>query len=176
MQKLIYHVAMTLDGFIAKPDGSVPEFAMSGDHVDAYQAHLGEYAAVVMGRATYEIGYAYGMKPGDLPYGERPHHIVSSSLDLPDRPHLNLVRTDVAAAIDKIKADADGPVYLCGGGRLAGLLLAKGQIDALRLKVSPLVYGEGIRLFEGFDGIGRFELAAVERYESGVVLMDYTKA
>lgn len=176
MQKLIYHVAMTLDGFIAKPDGSVPEFAMTGDHVDAYQAHLADYAAVVMGRATYEIGYAYGMQPGDLPYGERPHHIVSSGLDLPNRPHLNLIRSDVAAAIERIKAEATGPVYLCGGGRLAGFLLAHGQIDAVRLKVSPLVYGEGIRLFEAFDGIGRFSLTNVERYATGVVLMDYTKA
>lgn len=71
MQPLIYHVAMTLDGYIARRDGSAEGFIMSGDHTDAYLEHLKDYAAIVMGWNTYEIGYTYGMKPGDLPYGDR---------------------------------------------------------------------------------------------------------
>lgn len=50
MQQLVYHVATTLDGYIARPDGSAPGFPTSGDHVEAYQAELARYAAIVMGR------------------------------------------------------------------------------------------------------------------------------
>ncbi|UYO01047.1 MAG: dihydrofolate reductase [Devosia sp.] len=176
MQDLIYHVATTMDGYIAKPDGTVPGFAMTGDHADAYQAQLAAYSTIVMGRATYEIGYAYGMKPGDLPYGDRPHHVVSRNIALPDRANLHVVRNDALATIDRLKAEVDGPIYLCGGGKLAGFLLAEGRIDAIRLKVSPLVYGQGIRLFEDFDGVGSFTLTSTETYESGVVLLDYRKS
>jgi dihydrofolate reductase len=68
MRNLVYHVAMTLDGCIAKSDDSVPGFASDGPHVDDYKASLASYEALVMGRGTYEIGYPYGMKPGDKPY------------------------------------------------------------------------------------------------------------
>lgn len=175
MQKLIYHVATTLDGFIAKPDGSVPGFAMTGDHADAYQNQLAEYSDIVMGRATYEIGYSYGMKPGDLPYGPRPHHVFSASIDLPQKANLHVVRQDTLAAIDRIKEEASGPVYLCGGGRFAGTLLANDRIDAMRLKVSPLIYGSGIGLFENFDGLRQFIPTEVERYDSGVVLLSFER-
>lgn len=176
MQSLVYHVATTLDGFIARPDGSAPGFAFEGAHVDAYRRHLEGYAAIVMGRATYEIGYAYGMKPGDLPYGDRPHFVFSSGQDLPAVSNLTVVREEALPAIDRIKAEADGPVYLCGGGRFAGHLLAHDRIDSLMLKVSPLVYGQGIRLFEGHDGLKSFELASVTSYDTGVLLLEYRRA
>ncbi|PKL30446.1 MAG: dihydrofolate reductase, partial [Spirochaetae bacterium HGW-Spirochaetae-10] len=56
MRKLIYHVAVTVDGFIARKNGSVDGFLMQGDHVDAYLEHLKDYDTVVMGRRTYEAG------------------------------------------------------------------------------------------------------------------------
>ncbi|SMQ71994.1 Dihydrofolate reductase [Devosia lucknowensis] len=175
MQDLIYHVAMTLDGYIARPDGSAPGFVMTGPHVDAYQRQLGAYAAVVMGRATYEIGYAYGMKPGDLPYGRRPHHVFSRSIDLPEREHLHIERAETLATIDRIKADAKGPIYLCGGGRLAGCLLEHRRIDILRLKLAPITYGSGIRIFEGSDGLGEWDMLGQTNFGNGHMLLEYRR-
>lgn len=173
MQKLVYHVATTLDGYIGKEDGSSPGFAFTGSHVDAYQEHLKSYAAIVMGRGTYETGYAYGMKPGDRPYGDRPHYVFSKTLELPAHPQLTVVRTDTLAAIDAIKAEAQGEVYLCGGGQLAGFLLANNRIDKLLLKVSPMVYGTGIKLFEQFSGLRDFAFKNVTTYDTGVILLEY---
>ena len=173
MQPLIYHVASTLDGFICRTDGSVPGFVSTGAHVDTYQAQLAEYAAIVMGRATYEAGYAYGMKPGDLPYGQRPHHLFSATLSLPERSNLFIERADAVAAIDRIKAAASGPVYLCGGGKLAGHLLQHRRIDRLRLKLAPLIYGEGIRLFERYDGLAKWQLIECQQFDTGHALLEY---
>lgn len=175
MQELIYHVATTLDGYIARPDGGAPGFTLEGAHVDAYRERLADYAAIIMGRATYEIGYAYGMKPGDKPYGERPHFVFSRTLDLPETDNLTLVRGDTLEAVDRIKREAAGDVYLCGGGRLAGHLLAHGRIDTLLLKVSPLVYGAGIRLFEGVDGPIGFRHCRTTTYDTGVLLLEYKR-
>lgn len=175
MRKLIYHVAMTLDGFIAKPDGMAPSYTLEGPHVDDYRAQLQAYDAVIMGRATYEIGYAYGMKPGDLPYGDKPHYIVSETLDLRPRPNLHMLRGDVLGQIDAIKSMPGGDLYLCGGGALAGLLLDYDRIDALRIKLSPLVYGKGIRLFGDEERLKPFRLAGTKAYSSGVLLLDYLR-
>ena len=176
MRKLVYHVAMTLDGSIAKPDGSAPGFSCEGPHVDDYRAQLGSYDAVVMGRATYQIGYSYGMKPGDRPYGDIPHYIVSETLELPETAGLHILRGDVLGQIDGIKAAESGDIYLCGGGALAGFLLDRDRIDALRIKLSPLVYGEGIRLFGGGETLKSFRHAGTRSYDSGVLLLDYVRA
>lgn len=174
MQPLIFHVAVTLDGFISRSDGSVLGFPASGSHVDAYQHQLSEYAAIVMGRGTYEIGYKYGMKPGEVPYGQRPHHIFSATLDVPESIDLQIERGDTVATIDRIKANSAGPVYLCGGGRFAGYLLAQRRIDLLRLKLAPVVYGEGIRLFEGYSDLSTWDLLNVTRFDTGHMLLEYS--
>lgn len=65
MRELVYHVATSIDGFIAQTDGGIGGFLMEGSHGDDYLAALREdYDDVVMGRRTYEWGYRYGAIPG----------------------------------------------------------------------------------------------------------------
>ncbi len=175
MRNLIYHVAVTLDGFIAKSDGSVPGFSSDGPHVDDYRASLVSYDAVIMGRGTNEIGYSYGMKPGDKPYGDKQHYVFSQSLQIPESAGLTVVRGDTLEQLDAIKQADGDDIYLCGGGALAGYLLAHDRIDQLKIKLSPLVYGSGIRLFGNDDLRKKFELVSVKTYDSGVVLLDYRR-
>ena len=62
MRVLKYHVALTVDGFIAHEDGSVDRFVHEGEHVTEYLESLrNDYDVVVMGRRTYEFGLRYGV-------------------------------------------------------------------------------------------------------------------
>lgn len=57
MKKLKYHVACTVDGFIAHSDHSISGFVSEGAHVDDYLNSLrSDYDSVLMGRRTYEYG------------------------------------------------------------------------------------------------------------------------
>lgn len=113
------------------------------------------------------------MKPGELPYGDRPHHVFSRSIELPERPNLHIERGDGLEAIDRIKRDSAGPVYLCGGGKFAGFLARHGRIDRLRLKLAPLIYGEGIPLFAGLQHLSHWELVRSTHFGNGHLLLDY---
>lgn len=64
MRRLVYHVATSLDNFIAREDGSTPGFVAEGQHVTEYLETLQTYDTILMGRATYEAGYQYGVEPG----------------------------------------------------------------------------------------------------------------
>ena len=96
MRKLVYHVAMTLDNFIAHEDGSINGFApfAEGEHVADYLAQLQEYDTVLMGRATYEFGYQYGLEPGQPAYAHMKHFIFSKTLSHSARARHSFVRRE----------------------------------------------------------------------------------
>ena len=68
MQPIIYDVAVSIDGYICGPGGGISKFAQEGAVVEEYTARLATYAIAIMGRATHEFGYRFGMEPGQNPY------------------------------------------------------------------------------------------------------------
>ncbi|MCC5968679.1 MAG: dihydrofolate reductase [Pararhodobacter sp.] len=172
MRRLVYDVAISIDGFIARADGTVDDFVAEGDHVTDYLQRLTGYDCVIMGRGTYEFGYRYGMQPGDRPYQNMRHVVISRSLQLPHDCGIEIVREDPVSAVRKIKSEDGGTIYLAGGAGVAGLLQEAGLIDRLILKVNPIVLGTGLPLFAG--GMpGSLRLVASHLHETGVVLLTY---
>lgn len=176
MRSIIYHVAVTLDGYIAHPDHSAKGFSFEGPHVTAFLEHLKAYDTVIMGRGTYEAGYQYGLKPGEIPYPTMRNYVFSQSLAIADNDRLKIVRSQWLDTVDMLKSESGSDIYLCGGGKLAGSLLAEARVDRLRLKVAPVVFGSGIKLFEGQNMLKNFRLDAVVDYGNGVLLTEYSKA
>ena len=77
MKKIIYYVAVSLDGFISGPNEDISKFASHGAGVDKYLEDLKEFKTVIMGRKTYEFGYKFGLVPGQPAYGHMEHFIFS---------------------------------------------------------------------------------------------------
>lgn len=173
MQPIIYDVAVSADGFIAGASGDVSKFPHTGPVVDDYATRLQTYAAVLMGRATYQFGYAFGLKPGENPYPWAMSLVISSTIGLPDESEVEVVRTDPAARIDTLRHTAPGPIYLCGGGHLAGWLLREGLITHLRLKRAPVILGQGVPLFAGTGPVQPMTLTDSRIYKDGVIYQEY---
>ncbi len=173
MQPIIYDVAVSADGFIAGASGDVSLFPHTGEVVDDYTARLQTYAAVLMGRATYEFGYAFGLKPGQNPYPWAQSLVISRTIDLPAGAQVEKV-TDPLPRVERLRSDASGPIYLCGGGILAGMLLRAGQITHLRLKRAPILLERGVPLFTGEGPARQMRLTEHKVYDSGAIYQEYT--
>lgn len=173
MRKIIYHVAISLDGFIAQKDGSAKGFLEEGEHIPDYLNSLSNYDTVIMGRKTYEFGYDFGLEPGQPAYPHMQHYIFSKTLELPPHEQVKIIRANEVDLIKKIKTMEGSPIYLCGGGQFAGFLLEHELIDEALLKVNPVIFGEGIPLFGFSKKSVQFQLQDLKRYESGVLLIDY---
>ena len=173
MHPIVYDVAVSLDGFISGPDGDVSRFAHEGPVVDDYTARLATYSTAIMGRATYEFGYRFGLEPGQNPYALMTTHVFSDTLQLPKDSEVIGQPRVTRAAIARVKQDATGPIYLCGGGAFAGILLDLGLIDLVRLKRAPVVLGGGVALF-GNAGVSSLRrLAEPKIYASGYLLEEF---
>jgi len=173
MQPIIYDVAVSADGFICGASGDVSLFPHSGMIVQDYLQRMTTYSCALMGRRTYEFGYAHGLPPGANPYPAQRTLVFSTSISLPDAAEVDIVRTDALTAIDQLRATSPGPLYLCGGGDFAGWLLSEGRVDTLRLKRAPVFYGSGIRLFGTHTLPVPARLTISKLYEDGGLYQEF---
>lgn len=173
MHPIIYDVAVSIDGYISGPNGDVSGFAHEGAVVDDYRARLAGYSCAIMGRATYEFGYQFGMAAGQNPYVPMRCVVISSSLSLPVSSEVEACSHLTRQHIDALKSEVDGPIYLCGGGTLAASLLEMGAIDRLRLKRAPILLGGGTPLFAQGQGAALC-LEGETTYSDGYVFQDYS--
>ncbi|MGN9808892.1 dihydrofolate reductase family protein [Micromonospora sp. BQ11] len=188
MRKLVYYVAVTLDGFIAAPDGSPDFFGLEPDlaaHIATHwpqtlptflhpqfgiEAPQGRFDAVVMGRATYDPALKVGITS---PYAHLRQYVFSRSLPPSTDREVEIVAGDPVEFVRALRREPGGDIWLCGGGQLAGQLLP--EVDELVLKLNPVVAGSGVPLAaRGFEP-HRFALVESVPLTSGTVVLHYTR-
>jgi dihydrofolate reductase len=170
MQRIHYFVAASIDGFIARLDGSYDCFATEGEHVAAYLSELSAFDSVLMGRKTYEIGLRLGVTH---PYSPMPCIVFSRTMRASPDPAVELVTGDAGARVRTLKASAGRGIYLCGGGQLAAALFEEDLVDDLTVKVNPVLLGRGVPLLESISKPVNLELISQRSFDSGVVFLRY---
>lgn len=137
------HIAMSLDGKIARPDGSfdwLMPYPPQEFDIDAFH---GEVDAVVMGRDTYEIE----RRMGDWPHSGRSVFVVSSRPIDAAPPMVEARSADLLTVASEIEGRGYRRIGIEGGGQLIRGLIAIGRLDVLEVAIIPLVLGDGIPLF-----------------------------
>lgn len=142
-RRLRYQVAVSLDGFIARTDGSADWIVM--DPAIDFQAMFRQFDAAVMGRKTYDAVVALGADW--LPANA----VVFSRNPAAARPGVRMTADDPVTVVRELKAEAGQDIWLYGGGELFRTLAAAGLVDTVELAVIPVLLGDGIRLAPGIE-------------------------
>lgn len=173
MAQIIYYVAISIDGFIAGPNDDASGFTAAGEGVAKYLEDLKDFKTVIMGRRTYEFGYKYGLEPGQPAYPHMQHYIFSKTLKFENQSdQLTLCDLDLNI-INDLKETSETDIYLCGGGQFAGWLLENEMIDVLKIKLNPLILGDGIRLFGDSTKQHALELIDSQNFDDGLAIHTY---
>ncbi|WP_224367783.1 dihydrofolate reductase family protein [Hyalangium versicolor] len=175
MRKLKYHVASTVDGFIAREDGSFDCFMQDrltkeSEHVNDYLASWSTYGTALMGRRTYEVGLKVGVTD---PYPMMETYVFSRSLKESPNPRVKLVADDALTVVRQLKEQDGKDIYLAGGGEFASLLFDAGLVDEVLIKLNPFLLGSGIPLSPKLRGLVNLELLSTKVYKTGVILLRY---
>ncbi|HFE43955.1 MAG TPA: dihydrofolate reductase [Nannocystis exedens] len=170
MRRIIYHCAASIDGFIAREDGSFDCFAMEGPHVDDFVAQLSDYDTALMGRRTYEVGLAAGISN---PYPMMATYVFSRTMKASPDPTVTLISKDAEQAVRALKAKPGADIWLVGARDLASSLIADGLVDEVRIKQNPLLLGHGIPLIASTAAPLNLDLNYSKAYDNGVVLLSY---
>jgi len=185
MRKLIYSMSMSLDGFVAGPDG---DFSWSRPDEELHRFHnqlVSELGAHLLGRRLYEtmvywetaeeqesladyaIEFARIWKP-------LPKLVFSHTLKSVEG-NAQLATGNVGEEVAKLK-EQSGRDLAVGGPGLASTLIALNLVDEYRLFVSPVVVGGGTPYFPA--GVDRIDLELVETrtFGSRVEYLRYARA
>ncbi|MFL5481864.1 MAG: dihydrofolate reductase family protein [Gemmatimonadaceae bacterium] len=167
-KRLRYQVAVSLDGFIARPDGSY-DWLVSDPSID-FGALYKEFDAAVMGRKTYEVGLAAGVD-GSIPGMD----VVVFSRTLPASTSrgVRVVNDDPRKVVAELKKKSGRDIWLFGGGELFRYLLDGGLVDTVELAVMPVLLGSGIPVLPP-GASTNLVLSDTHRLPSGIMVLAYS--
>jgi dihydrofolate reductase len=159
--KVVLYIAMSLDSYIARPDGSVDWlFDVEGDGGDnGYAKFYETIGTVVMGRLTYDEVLKLS---DEFPYAGKPCYVMTRSATRSDDSDVKFTNETVDTLIPKLKEASSGDVWIVGGGQIIRECLEKEMIDEVHIAVIPKVLGEGISLFPTGTLPSTFRLFDVE--------------
>jgi dihydrofolate reductase len=168
MRRVLYRVAVSVDGYIGGPRGEV-DWIVHDPAVDFAKVYQ-SVDTVLLGRRTYELT----RQPGAPPWPEGWQIYVFSRTLLPERaPGVTVVSADAGPHVAALRAAPGRDIWLFGGGILFRTLLEAKQVDLVEVLVVPVVLGGGIPLLETGAPLTRLALEHVERYPSGLVNLRY---
>ena len=178
--RVTIHMAASLDGFIARKDGSVDwmetkdEFA-AGDTMDPefVEAFLKTIDCYVMGSRTYETALNFEAKGFGWSYGDKPTFVLTKR-ELPrTRDTVQFYSGDLAQLVNGRLRPAFRSIWFVGGGAVSGECLRLGLADEVRYSILPVLIGDGIQFFDRLDADVALHLAEVKAYKSGMVALCY---
>src|SRR5689334_3883545 len=162
-------VGTSLDGFIARPNGSF-DFLPEEPEPHGYEEFFATVDALLMGRKTYETALGFGQ----WPYGPKPVFVLSSR-PLPPAPQGAVVEHVSGAPqeiVTQLAARGIGHVYVDGGQTVQQFLRA-GLIDRITITRVPVLIGSGISIFGESDRDVHLQHIATRSYPSGLVQSEY---
>jgi dihydrofolate reductase len=173
-------MAASLDGFIARKDGSVDwletadEFA-GGETMDPgfVEAFLKTIDCYVMGSRTYETALNFEAKGFGWSYGDKPCFVLTSR-ELPKiRDTVEFYSGDLAQFVNGRLRPTFRSIWFVGGGVVSGECLRLGLADEVRYSILPILIGDGITFFETLDRDVALHLSEVKAYKNGIVGLRY---
>lgn len=178
--RVAVHMAASLDGYVARKDGSVDWMETSDEFADGeamdpefVESFLKTIDCYVMGSRTYETALGFEAKGLGWAYGDKPTFVLTTR-DLPRiRKSVEFYSGDSARLVNDRLRPKFRRVWFAGGGAVSGECLRLGLADEVSYAILPILIGDGISFFEKLDRDVALHLAGVRSYKSGMVELRY---
>jgi dihydrofolate reductase len=169
MRKVVYGGAMSLDGFIAGPNGEYDWIVMDPD-ID-FAALTRRFDTYLIGRKTFDVMRRMGNAAKRTSGIE--NIVFSRTLRPEDCPQVTL-SNDAQRVVADLRTKPGKDIALFGGGELFRSLLAAGLVDEVSVSLIPVLLGGGIPLLPSPADRARLHLKSHRVYEkTGTIALEY---
>jgi dihydrofolate reductase len=184
MRKLVYSMSVSLDGFIAGPNGEIDWSAPDEELHRFHNQQTSEIGTHLCGRRLYEVMLYWETAEANPSAPEYelefariwkalPRIVFSNTLEQVEG-NARLVTGDVAGEVAKLK-EQPGKDLAVGGAGLASTLIDQGLVDEYRLFVKPVVLGAGIPYFPPLEKPINLELVETRTFAAPAVYLRYRR-
>ena len=173
MPRIKLYIATSLDGFIARENGSIDwltEYENNPETDYGYSKFYSSIGTVLMGRKTYEQVLGFG----NWPYKEKNSYVFTRwKENLHREGNVEFVSEDIREFVSQLKESTEEDIWLVGGSQLIKAFLEKNLVQDLIVFIVPIILGSGIPLFDHIGREVRLKIEKIEKYENGLVKMEY---
>src|SRR5262245_53579840 len=174
------HMAASLDGFIARRDGSVDWLETSdnferGDTMtpESVAEFLRTIDCYVMGSRTYETALGFEAKGLGWAYGDKPTFVLTHRTLPKIRSTVEFYSGDLGRLVNERLKPNFRSIWFVGGGEVSAECLRLRLADEVRYSIVPMLIGDGISFFQGLNDDVALHLLETTAYRSGMVALRY---
>ena len=186
MRKIISFMHISLDGFVAGPNGEMNWIKVDEEIFDHVGKRIGETDTALYGRVTYEMMENYWPTAADEPdaskhdiehskwYNKAHKVVLSKTMKDAVLTNTTIISDNLSNEINKIKQGAGSEILVFGSPTTTHSLIQQNLIDGYWLFVNPIILGQGIPLFVDIKDKIELKLLTTRQFTSGVTELNYT--
>jgi dihydrofolate reductase len=185
MRNLISFMHISLDGFVAGPNGEMDWIKADAELFDHVGKRISKGDTAMYGRVTYEMMESYWPTAGDLPTASKHdiehskwyhnvHKVVlSKTLQKTEKTNTTIISDNLTDAITQIKQQPGNEILLFGSPRATHSIIQQNLIDGYWLFVNPIILGQGIPLFTDINNKIKLKLLSSHQFTNWVTALSY---
>jgi len=186
MRNIVSFMHISLDGFVAGPNGEMDWIKVDEEIFDHVGRRVSETDTAMYGRVTYEMMEGYwpnaGKEPGaskhDIEhskwYNEAQKIVLSKTMKGADLPKTKIISDDLSSEINEIKQSNGSEILVFGSPTATHSLIQQNLIDGYWLFVNPVILGQGIPLFVDIKEKIKLKLLGSHQFSNGVTELNYS--
>ena len=185
MRNIISFMHVSLDGFVAGPNGEMDWIKVDEEIFSHVEKRIGQGDMAIYGRVTYQMMESYWPTAGNKPnatrhdidhskwYNNVQKIVLSQSMKDAVLPNTKIICDNLSDRIIEIKQQQGNDILLFGSPTATHSLLQYNLIDGFWLFVNPVILGRGIPLFVGIQNKIKLRLLNTRKFSCGVIELDY---
>lgn len=170
-RKVILYIAISLDGYIAKPndDLSFLSIVQQTDEDYGYADFVKSVDTVILGRKTYDWVMT---QVTDFPHADKDSYVITQT-PRPSINKTNFYTGNLKELVLKLKNEQGKNIFIDGGAEIVNELLKQKLIDEFVISVIPILVGNGTRLFKDGRPEQKLILVDIRKFDTGLAQFHY---
>ena len=179
MRKLKLQVQMTVDGYIAGPNGEMDWMVFNWDNqLKKYVTEISEsFDCIILGRKLAQ-GFIphWASNPeqeGADKFNSTKKFVFTKTIDKSEWDNTILAKGDLVDEITKLKNQDGKDIIVYGGSTFVSALIKKGLVDEFHLFINPTAIGSGLTIFNELNNRQNLTLIKSIPFDCGIVVLNY---